>query len=75
MSPSAETVGGRGRGGAGGLRGAIEGGVAVGAFGLKDGSRDAVLLLDLPPGSYTVQVAGVADATGVALVEVYEVGL
>lgn len=46
---------------------------AVGAFGLKDGSRDAVLLLDLPPGSYTVQVAGVADATGVALVEVYEV--
>ncbi len=48
---------------------------AVGAFGLKDGSRDAVLLLDLPPGSYTVQVAGVAGATGVALVEVYEVGL
>ena len=47
---------------------------AVGAFGLKDGSRDAVLLLDLPPGSYTVQVAGVAGATGVALVEVYEVG-
>jgi hypothetical protein len=47
---------------------------AVGAFGLKDGSRDAVLLLDLLPGSYTVQVAGVAGATGVALVEVYEVG-
>ena len=47
---------------------------ATGAFGLKEGSRDAVLLLDLSPGSYTVQVAGVAGATGVALVEVYEVG-
>ncbi|MCX6953540.1 MAG: matrixin family metalloprotease [Verrucomicrobia bacterium] len=46
---------------------------AVGAFALKEGSRDAALLLDLPPGSYTVQVAGVRDATGVALVEVYEV--
>jgi len=47
---------------------------AVGAFGLKEGRRDAVLLLDLRPGSYTVQVAGVAGATGVALGEVYEVG-
>jgi hypothetical protein len=42
---------------------------------LKEGSRDAVLLLDLPPGSNTVQVAGVGGGTGVALVEVYEVGL
>jgi hypothetical protein len=47
---------------------------AVGAFGLKEGSRDAVLLLDLPPGSYTVQVAGVGGATGGALVEVYVAG-
>ena len=46
---------------------------AVGAFPLKAGSRDAVLLLDLPPGSYTVQVAGVNGATGIALVEIYEV--
>ena len=45
---------------------------AVGAFPLRSGSRDAALLLDLPPGSYTVQVAGAGDAKGVALVEVYE---
>lgn len=45
---------------------------AVGAFPLRAGSRDAALLLDLTPGSYTVQVSGVGDATGVALVEVYE---
>lgn len=47
--------------------------IAVGAFPLKTGSRDAALLLDLPPGAYTVQVAGAGGATGVALVEVYEV--
>jgi hypothetical protein len=46
---------------------------AVGGFALKAGSRDSALLLDLPPGSYTVQVAGVGGLTGVALVEVYEV--
>ncbi|MBL9187655.1 MAG: matrixin family metalloprotease [Opitutaceae bacterium] len=45
---------------------------AVGAFPLRIGSRDAALLLDLPPGSYTVQVSGAGDTTGVALVEVYE---
>jgi hypothetical protein len=45
----------------------------VSAFGLTPGSRDAVLLVKLPPGSYTAQVSGVAGATGVALVEVYEV--
>jgi len=46
---------------------------AIGDFALKPGSRDAALLLDLAPGSYTVQVVGVNDTTGVALVEVYEV--
>lgn len=46
---------------------------AVGGFALKPGSRDAALLLDLPPGSYTVQVSGAGNTTGVALVEVYEV--
>lgn len=44
----------------------------VGAFPLRVGSRDAALLLDLPPGNYTVQVSGAGGATGVALVEVYE---
>jgi hypothetical protein len=46
---------------------------AVGAFPLKSGSRDAALLVELPPGAYTVQVAGAGGTTGVALVEVYEV--
>ena len=42
-------------------------------FPLANGSKDAALLVTLPPGGYTVQVSGVADATGNALVEVYEV--
>ena len=46
---------------------------AVGAFQLDVGSRDAALLATLAPGSYTVQVSGVANGTGEALVEVYEV--
>ncbi len=46
-----------------------------GAFALPEGSRDAAMLVTLPPGSYTVQVAGAgtgAAAQGVAIVEVYE---
>jgi hypothetical protein len=46
---------------------------AVGAFGLTTGSRDAALLVTLPAGGYTVQVSGVAGATGLAIIEVYEV--
>ncbi|MBL9188712.1 MAG: immunoglobulin domain-containing protein [Opitutaceae bacterium] len=45
------------------------------AFALPEGSRDAAMLVTLPPGGYTVQVAGSgtgAAAQGVALVEVYE---
>lgn len=46
----------------------------VGAFALAPTSRDAALLLSLPPGSYTAQVSGANGATsGEALVEVYEV--
>lgn len=47
--------------------------VSVGAFALPDGSRDAALLVTLAPGSYTAQVSGIANATGVALVEVYAI--
>ena len=36
-------------------------------------SRDSVLLVTLEPGSYTAQVSGVGNTTGVALVEIYEV--
>jgi N-acetyl-anhydromuramyl-L-alanine amidase AmpD len=42
-----------------------------GAFPLLAGSKDAALVAILPPGSYTVQVSGVANTTGVALVEIY----
>ena len=47
-------------------------GDAVGAFRpLAADSADAMLLLTLPPGSYTAQVTG--PGAGIALVEVYEV--
>jgi hypothetical protein len=44
----------------------------VGAFGLGTGSKDAVLLVTLPPGNYSAQVSGVAGSTGLTLVEVYD---
>ncbi|MCX6951220.1 MAG: hypothetical protein NTV51_03410, partial [Verrucomicrobia bacterium] len=43
-----------------------------GAFALQAGSRDAALLITLQPGTYTVQVSGVANTEGVALIEVYD---
>jgi regulation of enolase protein 1 (concanavalin A-like superfamily) len=46
---------------------------STGAFPLAKGSKDAVLILDLPPGAYTVQVFDKNNASGTALVEVYEV--
>lgn len=45
----------------------------VGAFPLPADSRDAAVVATLQPGEYTVQVSGVNNTTGVALVEVYEV--
>lgn len=45
---------------------------SVGAFRLTAGSADAALVIELDPGSYTAQITGVGGATGVALVEVYE---
>jgi hypothetical protein len=47
--------------------------VQVAAFPLPATSGDAALLVTLAPGQYTAQVAGTGGATGVALVEVYEV--
>lgn len=46
---------------------------AVGAFSLATSSKDAALLVTLPAGSYTAQVSGVGETTGVALVEIYEI--
>jgi hypothetical protein len=45
----------------------------VGAFALPATSKDAALLVTLPPGNYSAQVTGANGTTGVALVEVYEV--
>lgn len=47
---------------------------SVGAFGLTGGSsKDAVLLLTLPPGPYSARISGANGAGGTAIVEVYEV--
>ena len=46
---------------------------SVGAFAFPAGSKDAALLIHLLPGAYTLQVVGTGNATGVGLVEVYEV--
>lgn len=47
---------------------------SVGAFAFNTGSRDAALLAtNLAPGNYTAQVSGVGTASGIALVEVYDV--
>ena len=45
----------------------------VGAFALPAGSKDAAIVVDLPPGIYTAQVTGPSGSTGEAMVEVYEV--
>jgi hypothetical protein len=41
------------------------------AFAFND-DREAALLLDLPPGEYTVIAGGVNDTTGLAIVELYD---
>jgi uncharacterized protein (DUF1800 family) len=47
---------------------------SAGAFPLLAGSADSALVATLPAGSYTAQVAGAHGTTGVALLEIYEVG-
>jgi hypothetical protein len=45
----------------------------AGAFALAAGSRDAALIVALAPGAYTVQITSAdGTATGVALIELYE---
>jgi hypothetical protein len=46
---------------------------ASGAFPFAPGSADSAILMVLNPGQYTVEVSGPGSATGMALVEVYEV--
>jgi PKD repeat protein len=44
----------------------------VSAFALPPGGKDSALILTLAPGAYTMQVTGVGGATGVALLEIYD---
>jgi hypothetical protein len=50
-----------------------EASLELGINALPSGSKDAVILMTLPPGLYSAVVSGANGATGVALVEVYEV--
>ena len=46
----------------------------VGAFALSGAaSKDAAIMVTLPPGIYSAKASGVGNTTGVALIEVYEV--
>lgn len=45
----------------------------VGAFALTSGSKDAAMVVTLPPGGYTLHTSGVGNGSGVALVEIYVV--
>jgi hypothetical protein len=44
----------------------------VGAFAFPAGSQDAALIVNLAPGAYTAQASGLGSATGIVLIEVYE---
>lgn len=46
---------------------------SLGSFPLTAGSRDAAIMTTLRPGSYTAVVTGVGGASGVALLEIYEI--
>lgn len=47
---------------------------AVGAFQFTD-RQESAMILTLNPGQYTLHLAGFENSTGVALVEIYELGL
>jgi hypothetical protein len=46
---------------------------SIGAFALPTANADSALLISLPPGVYTASVAGAGGASGISLVEIYEV--
>jgi alkaline phosphatase len=45
---------------------------SVGAFDLDAGSKDAAMLVTLPPGTYSAIATGMNDSTGISLLEIYE---
>ena len=51
----------------------VEAAKKVGAFAFASGSADSAVEVTLPAGSYTVQVSGEANTTGLALAEIYEI--
>jgi hypothetical protein len=51
----------------------VDAAAKVGASPLTSGSKDAVILMTLPPGIYSAQLFGANSGTGIGLVEVYEV--
>lgn len=50
----------------------IEAARKTGAFALTEGSRDAAVVVTLAPGIYSALVEGKGSATGIAMVEIYE---
>ncbi|HYP16092.1 MAG TPA: hypothetical protein VEQ65_02690, partial [Opitutus sp.] len=46
---------------------------AAGAGPLRPGSKDAAIITQLPSGAYTIHVKGNGSASGVALLEVYDI--
>ncbi|MEO7599853.1 MAG: DUF1800 family protein, partial [Opitutus sp.] len=47
----------------------------AGAYPFAAGSKDAALIADFAPGLYSINVSGVSNTTGVALVEVYDLSV
>ncbi|HEX2854348.1 MAG TPA: delta-60 repeat domain-containing protein [Opitutaceae bacterium] len=45
---------------------------SVGVYAFADGSKDAAMVITLPPGTYTAQVTAGGSAKGSAVVEIYE---
>lgn len=46
--------------------------LSVGLYSFSNGSKDAALIVTLPPGTYTAQVTAAGAAPGSAVVEIYE---
>jgi hypothetical protein len=50
-------------------------GAAAGASPYRAGSKDAAMIVELDPGVYSIHVTGTGGSTGVALLELYDLGL
>lgn len=51
----------------------VDAATRTGATPLAAGSKDAAILMTLPPGIYSAQLFGANNGTGIGLIEVYEV--